>query len=131
MDAIASEQAFNRLSDKPQNRLLTGYRTKPVRSRFFKAGLCCLAGIPSEQGINREVSARASIGGDRTIDGRLTRRIAFRHGLRASELVDLRWDQIDLEHALLHVRRLKWQPYHAPIDRQGTTRPEAATREQE
>ena len=33
--------------------------------------------------------------------------IAFRHGLRASELVDLHWDQIDLERALLHVRRLK------------------------
>src|SRR5580704_2164808 len=33
--------------------------------------------------------------------------VAFRHGLRASELVDLRWDQVDLEHALLHVRRLK------------------------
>ena len=33
--------------------------------------------------------------------------IAFRHGLRASELVDLRWDQIDLEHAILHVRKLK------------------------
>jgi integrase len=33
--------------------------------------------------------------------------IAFRHGLRASELVDLRWEQIDLEHALLQVRRLK------------------------
>ena len=33
--------------------------------------------------------------------------MAFRHGLRASELVDLRWEQIDLEHALLHVRRLK------------------------
>jgi integrase len=33
--------------------------------------------------------------------------IAFRHGLRASELVDLHWEQIDLEHALLHVRRLK------------------------
>jgi integrase len=33
--------------------------------------------------------------------------MAFRHGLRASELVDLRWDQVDLEHALLHVRRLK------------------------
>ena len=28
-------------------------------------------------------------------------------GLRASELVDLRWDQVDLEHALLHVRRVK------------------------
>ena len=33
--------------------------------------------------------------------------IAFRHGLRAAELVDLRWEQIDLEQALLHVRRLK------------------------
>ena len=33
--------------------------------------------------------------------------ITFRHGLRASELVDLHWDQIDLERALLHVRRLK------------------------
>ena len=33
--------------------------------------------------------------------------IAFRHRLRASELIDLRWDQVDLEHALLHVRRLK------------------------
>ena len=33
--------------------------------------------------------------------------IAYRHGLRASELVDLRWEQVDLEHALLHVRRLK------------------------
>ena len=33
--------------------------------------------------------------------------IAFRHGLRASELVDLRWEQIDLEHALLRVRRVK------------------------
>jgi integrase len=28
--------------------------------------------------------------------------IAFRHGLRGSELVDLRWEQIDLEYALLH-----------------------------
>ena len=33
--------------------------------------------------------------------------IAFRHGLRASELVDLRWEQTDLEQAVLHVRRVK------------------------
>ena len=31
--------------------------------------------------------------------------IAFRHGLRASELVDLRWEQTDLDQAVLHVRR--------------------------
>ena len=33
--------------------------------------------------------------------------VAYRHGLRASELCALRWDQIDLERGLVHVRRLK------------------------
>jgi integrase len=33
--------------------------------------------------------------------------LAFRHGLRASELVDLRWEQVDLDNAILHVRRVK------------------------
>ena len=33
--------------------------------------------------------------------------VAYRHGLRAAELVDLRWDQVDFETATLHVRRVK------------------------
>jgi integrase len=33
--------------------------------------------------------------------------VAYRHGLRAAELVDLRWTQIDLDNARLHVRRVK------------------------
>src|SRR6476620_391856 len=33
--------------------------------------------------------------------------VAYRHGLRVSELADLRWDQIDFDHARLHVRRVK------------------------
>jgi integrase len=33
--------------------------------------------------------------------------LAFRHGLRAGEVVDLRWDQVDFKTATLHVRRLK------------------------
>ena len=33
--------------------------------------------------------------------------VAYRHGLRASELVDLRWDQVDFTTATLHVRRVK------------------------
>jgi integrase len=33
--------------------------------------------------------------------------VAYRHGFRASELVDLRWDQIDFASATLHVRRVK------------------------
>jgi integrase len=33
--------------------------------------------------------------------------LAYRHGLRVSELVSLRWDQVDLKAGLLHVARLK------------------------
>ena len=33
--------------------------------------------------------------------------VAYRHGLRASELTDLRWDQVDFATATLHVRRVK------------------------
>jgi type 1 fimbriae regulatory protein FimB/type 1 fimbriae regulatory protein FimE len=33
--------------------------------------------------------------------------MTYRHGLRASELVDLRWDQADFRTATLHVRRGK------------------------
>jgi site-specific recombinase XerD len=33
--------------------------------------------------------------------------VAYRHGLRASELIDLRWDQVDFNQAVLHVRRVK------------------------
>ena len=33
--------------------------------------------------------------------------IAYRHGLRVSELISLRWDMIDLSQGHMHVRRLK------------------------
>jgi integrase len=33
--------------------------------------------------------------------------LAFRHGLRASEVCDFRWDQVDFNGAVLHVRRVK------------------------
>jgi integrase len=33
--------------------------------------------------------------------------VAFRHGLRSSELVGLRWEQVDFNRAVLHVRRVK------------------------
>lgn len=37
----------------------------------------------------------------------LSAHVAYRHGLRAAELVDLRWDQIDFDQATLAVRRIK------------------------
>jgi integrase len=33
--------------------------------------------------------------------------VAYRHGLRASEVSDLRWEQVDFNSATLHVRRVK------------------------
>src|SRR6476660_9057878 len=33
--------------------------------------------------------------------------MAYRHGLRVSELCDLRWEQVDFQNAALHVRRVK------------------------
>src|SRR5215467_9156465 len=33
--------------------------------------------------------------------------VAYRHGFRPAELVDLRWDQINFSSAALHVRRVK------------------------
>jgi type 1 fimbriae regulatory protein FimB/type 1 fimbriae regulatory protein FimE len=44
--------------------------------------------------------------------------VAYRHGLRATELVRLRWDQVDLEENVLHVVRLKnGRPSTHPIPR--------------
>jgi integrase len=33
--------------------------------------------------------------------------VAYRHGLRPAEACALRWDQVDLAHGLMHVRRVK------------------------
>lgn len=33
--------------------------------------------------------------------------LAYRHGLRVSERINLRWDQLDLDQGFFHVRRLK------------------------
>ena len=36
--------------------------------------------------------------------------VAYRHGLRVSELVNLRWDQVNLDAAMLRIYRVKRQP---------------------
>ena len=33
--------------------------------------------------------------------------VAYRHGLRASEVCDLQWHQVELDHGRMHVRRAK------------------------
>jgi integrase len=53
------------------------------------------------------VTAAKSAGGRTADRDALLVLLAYRHGLRASELTALRWDQIDLKAGLLHVARLK------------------------
>ena len=59
---------------------------------------------PSE--VERVRTAAASLGryGDRDATMIL---LAYRHGFRAAECVGLRWDQVDFEQRVLHVRRVK------------------------
>jgi site-specific recombinase XerD len=58
--------------------------------------------------------------------------VAYRHGLRASELVDLRWDQIDFNSATLHVRRvMHGTPASHPIGRDELRALRRLRREQE
>jgi len=41
--------------------------------------------------------------------------VAYRHGFRPAELVDLRWEQIDFKAAALHVRRVNGVPSVHPL----------------
>jgi type 1 fimbriae regulatory protein FimB/type 1 fimbriae regulatory protein FimE len=60
----------------------------------------------SEKEVGEVTAAAAAQGRHRLRDSALIL-IAYRHGLRVSELVSLRWDQIDLAQGLMHVARLK------------------------
>ncbi len=60
----------------------------------------------TEEEVGRLLLAAQGVGRHRHRDATLIM-LAYRHGLRVTELVNLRWDQIDLDQALLHVRRVK------------------------
>ena len=52
------------------------------------------------------VAHAGKVGRHRTRDRTLILAL-YRHGLRVSELIDLKWDQVDFKQAEMHVRRLK------------------------
>jgi len=60
--------------------------------------------LPDE--INRVLAAAKTLGRHGHRDHTLIL-LAYRHGLRVSELIALRWDMVDLKQGLLHVTRLK------------------------
>ena len=71
-------------------------KNKDVRSREHLT--------PDE--IDKLIAAAKSLGRYRHRDATLIL-MAYRHGLRVSELVALRWDMVNLKQGLLHVNRLK------------------------
>ena len=60
----------------------------------------------TEKEVDALIKASRSNGRNRHRDGTMLL-LAYRHGLRVTELVRLRWDQIDLEQGLLFVARIK------------------------
>jgi len=56
--------------------------------------------------VERLIDAVGKMGRHRLRDATLIL-VAYRHGLRVSELGGLRWEQVDLEHGTLHVNRRK------------------------
>ena len=60
----------------------------------------------SSDEVDKLILAARSVGRHRIRDATLIL-LAYRHGLRVSELVSLRWDAVDLKQGLLHVSRLK------------------------
>jgi type 1 fimbriae regulatory protein FimB/type 1 fimbriae regulatory protein FimE len=57
--------------------------------------------------VERLMTAARQAGGRLAERDTLLIMMAYRHGLRASELAGMRWDQIDLKAGLLHVARRK------------------------
>src|SRR5688572_23560468 len=70
--------------------------SRTVRSREYLT--------PAE--VERLMAAAGGVGRHRLRDRTLLL-VAYRHGLRVSELVDLKWDQVDFAGGRLHVNRLK------------------------
>ncbi len=79
---------WGKMPKKPKN--------KDVRSREYLTGKEVEALISEARNVGRHGHRDATL-----------ILVAYRHGLRVSELVSLRWDQMDLTQGLLHVTRAK------------------------
>lgn len=60
----------------------------------------------TEQEVEQLMDAAAKVGRHGHRDSSIIL-LSYRHGLRVTELVSLRWEQVDLKQGLMHVNRLK------------------------
>ena len=92
-----------------------------IRRRRKRARTNQLRNVPPGRGKNADLRTReyltpdevsalvahaGKVGRHRTRDRSLILAM-YRHGLRVSEAIDLKWDQVDFKRAEMHVRRLK------------------------
>jgi len=97
-DQIIPGNVLRKVPSRPKN--------QEVRSREH---------LPPDE-VKSLMKAAGSVGRHRLRD-RVLILTAYRHGLRVSELVAQKWDQIDLKRAQLHVHRLKnGSPATHPIE---------------
>jgi len=82
--------------DNVLRKVLSRPKNSEVRSREYL--------LPDE--VDALMRAAGNVGRHRLRDRTLIL-VAYRHGLRVSELVGLKWDQIDVKRAQMHVNRLK------------------------
>ena len=82
----------HRISHRPPRRLPNA----ALRSREYL----------TDDEVSALIKVARSVGRNRLRDATLIL-VSYRHGLRVSEAADLRWEQVDFKHAMLHVRRLK------------------------
>ena len=68
-------------------------------------GMSAISGVDPGIEVDKLLQASSKLGRHGARDRTLIL-LAYRHGLRVSELVALRWDQVDLKAGLLHVARL-------------------------
>ena len=94
MDARAEILSFPQTSKK--GKLPKRHKNKDVRTREYL----------TEQEVDLLIGAAKKTGRHGHRDATLIL-LTYRHGLRVSELVNLRWEQIDLKQGLLHVNRAK------------------------
>ena len=96
----------NRISSNILRKVPSRPKNREVRSREHL--------LPDEVGAL--IVAAGQVGRHRLRD-RTSILVAYRHGLRVSELIGLRWDQIDFKRAQMHVNRLKnGSPATHPIE---------------
>jgi len=98
MSTVVALRAAKRRAPTPENRKVPPKRPRnaDLRPREYLT--------PDE--VERLIAQAGSVGRHGARDAALLM-LAYRHGLRVSELVAMRWDMVDLRQGLLHVQRLK------------------------